>query len=732
MKISNKISAVTVASVSLTILAVLAVLLIQKQQLHGHLDEIISKQSFKEAAQAAQNVRLTCTWINEQSGQQLRHDLGIAREHLAQLGQASLDLEMISWPAANQFTKQPQTVVLPKMLFGSTWLGQISTTNSVAPVVDQVRHLTRSYVTVFQRMNEAGDMLRVCTAVQNLDGTRAIGTFIPRTNPDGTPNPVLQAVLNGQAYHGRAYVVREWHEAAYEPIWDASHARIIGMLYVGISHDETTREARASLEKMVVGKTGRVFVLGGKGDQRGRSIVPGADMRTGDSLWEGRDATGRLFIQALIGKAMQTSDGSVAEEFYEAAIPGQDKVLHKFAVCTYYEPWDWVIVADAWEADFNDTKEAAGSALSSLMRWTGIMATAALLAAILASILISRMIARPISEAGAILEQLAQGDLTQKMSATAKDEVGRMAVAMNAMIERLCQVVGEVSEAASQVALGSTQMSDTAQQLSQGASEQAAVAEETTASMEQMVASIQHNADNAQQTEAIASRSAETAQTSGDAVAQTVAAMKNIAEKIHLVEEIARKTDLLALNAAVEAARAGEHGKGFAVVALEVRRLAERTQVAAAEISRLTASGVGIAETANQSLLKLLPDIRQTAALVQEIAGASAEQNIGTSQVNKAIQQLDQVIQQNASAAEEVAASSEELSSQAQHLKSAVAFFKLAEAPPTNPVTLRRSVPTKPAGTRASRPKASAASAAPCAVGRQTTDQTPGDDATHY
>jgi methyl-accepting chemotaxis protein len=195
--------------------------------------------------------------------------------------------------------------------------------------------------------------------------------------------------------------------------------------------------------------------------------------------------------------------------------------------------------------------------------------------------------------------------------------------------------------------------------------------------MEEMASSIQQNADNAKQTDKIASKAAQDTKSGGEAVVQTVAAMKEIAEKINIIEEIARKTDLLALNAAVEAARAGEHGKGFAVVASEVRKLAERSQTAAAEISRLTTDGVEVAESAGELLAKLVPDIRKTAELVQEISAASAEQNTGASQINKAIQQLDQVIQQNASASEEMASTAEELSSQAEVLQSTVSFFKV-------------------------------------------------------
>jgi methyl-accepting chemotaxis protein len=303
----------------------------------------------------------------------------------------------------------------------------------------------------------------------------------------------------------------------------------------------------------------------------------------------------------------------------------------------------------------------------------------AILAGFLLAFLVARIITRQLgTEPGVIAsvaERVAGGDLTISFNDTTR-HIGVYAD-IKRMCERLREIVAEVQGASENVASGSEEMSASAEQLSQGATEQAASVEEVSSSMEQMAANIRQNADNAAQTEKIALKAAQDADASGKTVVQAVDAMKKIAEKISIVEEIARQTNLLALNAAIEAARAGEHGKGFAVVAAEVRKLAERSGTAAAEISELSSSTVGVADQAGQMLVKLVPDIQRTAELVQEISAASNEQNAGAEQINKALQQLDQVIQQNASASEEMASTSEELSSQAEQLQSTIAFFRL-------------------------------------------------------
>ncbi|WP_237152217.1 methyl-accepting chemotaxis protein [Oryzibacter oryziterrae] len=338
------------------------------------------------------------------------------------------------------------------------------------------------------------------------------------------------------------------------------------------------------------------------------------------------------------------------------------------------------------------------------------------------AVMISLSISRGLHNVSTVMGAVAEGDLTWKAGKLPKDEIGDMLAIVNAMVERLRSVVADALTASDNVSAGSQQLSSASEQIAQGATEQASSAEEASSSMEEMASNIKQNADNAAQTEKIARQSAKDAELSGDAVSQAVKAMSTIAEKIGIVQEIARQTDLLALNAAVEAARAGEHGRGFAVVASEVRKLAERSQAAAAEISQMSSDTVKSAQQAGEMLNRLVPDIRKTAELVSEISAACREQDIGASQINLAIQQLDKVTQQNAGASEEMSATSEELAAQAEELQSSIAFFKVDTAGAAKPVQAKRQPQrsSKPAHPVAHMPSHPASSGKKPAAKRQT------------
>jgi methyl-accepting chemotaxis protein len=303
----------------------------------------------------------------------------------------------------------------------------------------------------------------------------------------------------------------------------------------------------------------------------------------------------------------------------------------------------------------------------------------AILGATLLAILIARSLTGALQQAVEVARQIARGDLRVAIAARSRDETGQLLEAMEHMAGRLSATIAEVRERADGIALAASQLAASSQVLTQGTSEQAASVEETTASLEQMSASITQNAQHSLEVEQMARKGASEVEEGGRAVEETVKAMKTIAERISVIDEIAYQTNLLALNAAIEAARAGDHGRGFAVVAAEVRKLAERSQSAAKEIGEVAQGSVRVAEQAGNLLEDLVPSIRKTSDLVQEVAAASQEQAAGVDQMNRAIGQVDHVAQQNASASEELASTATDLSAGARSLMQAMGFFQIAE-----------------------------------------------------
>lgn len=304
-------------------------------------------------------------------------------------------------------------------------------------------------------------------------------------------------------------------------------------------------------------------------------------------------------------------------------------------------------------------------------------------------ILISKIVIGPMKKGIDFAKQIAEGNLGTHLDIKRTDEIGQLASSLGDMLTQLTYIVKEVHSASGQVSSGSQILSATSQQMAQSANEEASSIEEISTSMEQMTSSIKQNADNALQTEKIAQKSSQEAEDGGTAVLATVNAMKEIASKIGIIEEIARSTNMLALNASIEAARAGEFGKGFAVVASEVGKLAERSQKEAGVISKLSKESVIIAEKAGVFISGMIPNIKRTAELVQEISAASNEQNSGAEQINAAIIQLDAVVQQNASSAEESASMAEELASQSAQMQSVMQFFKI-----DNQITIENKKPS--------------------------------------
>lgn len=303
MKIQYKIVAMTFVLIMITASTIVGIAFRQKTVLQEELSTEVDELAIRGAEKTAQDVYLMCQAMRESVEQVVAANLRVAADVLQRAGSIGFTPEQVTWQAVNQFSKEAKTVTLPKMLIGNRWFGQNTKMETATPVVDEVKALVGGTCTIFQRMNETGDMLRIATNVQGRDGSRAVGTFIPKQNPDGKPNSVIETVLRGETYRGRAFVVDSWYVTAYQPLWDAAHRRVEGILYVGVKQ-ENVESLRKGIQGIVVGRTGSVFVLGGSGDQKGTYLIAPEGEKNGAGTLGIKDAEGYDYMRQIVESAV--------------------------------------------------------------------------------------------------------------------------------------------------------------------------------------------------------------------------------------------------------------------------------------------------------------------------------------------------------------------------------------------------------------------------------------------
>ncbi len=496
LKLKQKIIGLAILAAVLPVIVM--ILLIQSFQ--SSILKVASKElrdvAMMNMDQIAQDVYGLCETSNDLIQDKIDSGLNVARDILEQYHGIEAAKEKVSWDAVNQVTKQVHKVELPRLTAGGTWLGQNSDMAVPTPVVDEVKNLLDITCTIFQRMNDGGDMLRVATNVLDLENRRAIGTYIPITLQDGTANPITEAILKGRSYRGLAYVVNTWYLTAYEPVKDKSE-NIIGMLYVGEKLEAVTSLRKAILG-IKVGKEGYVGVIGTRGESRGRYIISKDGARDGEDIWGQKDFNGNLTVQTIVNTAIKQPKG---ESFYHEYIwqnPGDPRPRKKISSVIYFEPFDWVIVAGTYEDDFSGAVTHVSGMIKSLflklILWGGLIT----LLSMGLAVFLARRLTHPLELTTELARKIATGDLQQVREQLAGeeavriirsgDETGELLQAFHTMSNNLDSLIGQVHRSGIQVTTSATEIAASARELETIMAQQTAATAEVSATSREISA----------------------------------------------------------------------------------------------------------------------------------------------------------------------------------------------------------------------------------------------------
>lgn len=687
--------------------------------------ELLTRDTLREEVLGVADLFETANGLIEQ---QVMRGLDIAQEQLSRAGGVRFGEEPLTWEVLDQTRQdaaQAEQVVLPEVLVGEEPLGQNRSFEVETPFIDEVARLAGGTVTLFQRMNREGSMLRVATNVRKLDGSRAIGTYIPHTMPDGTPNPVLKVVLAGQTYRGRAFVVNAWYVTAYAPVFDSA-GDVVGMIYTGVP--QSSVEPRAVVGRKSLGATGYVTTMIGNGEHAGKLAIERKGALEGNLLDLARDSDFGEALQA----ATKLKPREVAFHKHNWQHDGGGENEDVISALTYFAPWDWVIVGTVPSADFSAPQVKADGAIARLTTTSTVAGVGVIAIVALFAWLIGSRIARPISAVTTIAERIAAGDIAAAEAALGEtvsrsegesgdsrgeDETRQLEGAVLKMTRSLNSLIGQVK-------LASVQLMSTANQITATVRQQEATVTEFRASTNDVVTATREISVTAQALEdtvqEVAAVTGENAVVAGEGKAdleQMRASMgvlastsSNVATRLRAIDEkagdihqivgtitrVADQTNLLSLNAAIEAEKAGEYGTGFSVVAREIRRLADQTAVATLDIESMVAemqaavnAGVGEMSRFEQLMARSVEDtarladrldgiIRRVEALaprLQMVKEGMHQQAQGAAQISESMLQLNEAARHTAESANEMNNAAGNLNSAVREMQGEVARF---------------------------------------------------------
>jgi len=645
--------------------------------------------------------------------------------------------EKAEWTAVDQFTKKTERVTLPKLMLGNKWLGQTTSFETRVPVIDEMRSLMGVVASIFQRMNEAGDMIRVATTVSNTNGQRSLGTFIPLMMPDGTKDVVIETVLKGTPYKGIAWAAGSWFITSYDPIINAK-GEITGMLVVG-EQIEAVPSLRKNIQSVTVGETGVVTVYGATGDRKGRYIITHDGKKEGESAWFEKDADGEYFVQKIVNDAVKSEDAVFHNYSWTEQGSGKEP-RRKLSVAIHFYNWDWVIVASTYEDEYYSAKASveevsSGFTINMLLLTFGIVAFTLVVAWYF-----SNRITDPITSLIGSVEKIARGDLkagndelnnykiqkrftllaSKKLNIDDTDESHLLVASVKKMASNLFSLISQVGSSGVQVNSSVTQITASARELEATVAEQAASIKEVTATAKEILntsSNLLKTLDekigvSVDEASATAEEGRNNLITLENAIHQLVEATGSISAKLSVINAKANKistvvttinkisdqTNLLSLNAAIEAEKAGEFGKGFSVVAREISRLADQTAVATHDIEHMVremqssvSSGVmemdkfseevrrdGVTVSSiSEKLNDVINSVNELAPHFDEFSFGMKRQTEGAEQISEAMQQLSVAAEQTKESLQEFRSATGQLTTAVSTLNDELTKFKV-------------------------------------------------------